>query len=170
MNRDAFLAQWGYFDMVHGVTMRAIGVLADEDLDFRPKDTMRTVKALLFHIYAAEKQLAEAIPLGELTEAAGRELEPESEPGSAALAEIRSVEDMKSFAERCHNAAKAALDGISDAELSRIVRSEYGDFTGAQYFTFLYDEHWHHRGQFYTYLRLLDKEPPSIYGYGSERD
>ena len=165
MNKEAFSAQWGYFDMVHGVTMRAIGVLADEDLDFRPKDTMRTVKSLLYHIYAAEKALAEAIHRGELPVAAGRELEPESEVGAAAVAEIRSIEEIKDFAERCHSAAKAALEDVSDTELSRTVKSEYGDFTGAQYFNFLYDEHWHHRGQFYTYLRLLDKDPPSIYGY-----
>jgi len=167
MNEQAFSAQWGYFDMVHGVTMRAIGVLADEDLDFRPKQTMRTVKALVYHVYAAEKALAEAIQMGELGEEAGRELEPESDAGAAGLAEIRSVEDLKSFAERCHSAAKKALEGISEAELSRMVKSEYGEFTGGQYFTFMYDEHWHHRGQFYTYLRLLDKEPPSIYSYGN---
>src|SRR3979411_1211327 len=36
-----------------------------------------------------------------------------------------------------------------------------------QYFTFAYDEHWHHRGQLYTYLRLLGKEPPMLYDYGA---
>ena len=29
-----------------------------------------------------------------------------------------------------------------------------------------YDEHWHHRGQLYTHLRLLGKEPPMLYDYG----
>ena len=34
-----------------------------------------------------------------------------------------------------------------------------------QYFLFAYDEHWHHRGQLYVYLRLLGKEPPNLYDY-----
>ena len=34
-----------------------------------------------------------------------------------------------------------------------------------EYLEFAYDEHWHHRGQLYTYLRLLGKEPPMLYDY-----
>lgn len=55
MNKEAFLAQRQYFDMVHRVTVRAIGVLADEDLEFRPKKGMRTAKEILFHMYTVEK-------------------------------------------------------------------------------------------------------------------
>ena len=42
-----------------------------------------------------------------------------------------------------------------------------GKYPAWQYFAFAYDEHWHHRGQLYTYLRLLDKEPPMLYDYAA---
>ena len=42
-----------------------------------------------------------------------------------------------------------------------------GAFTKWQYFNFAYDEHWHHRGQLYSYLRLLGKEPPMLYDYSA---
>ena len=43
--------------------------------------------------------------------------------------------------------------------------SPFGTYPAWQYLVFAYDEHWHHRGQLYTYLRLLGKEPPMLYDY-----
>jgi uncharacterized damage-inducible protein DinB len=40
-----------------------------------------------------------------------------------------------------------------------------GTYPAWRTFDFGYDEHWHHRGQIYTYLRLLGKEPPMLYDY-----
>lgn len=165
MNKEAFLTQRQYFDMVHGVTLRAIGVLSDEDLEFCPKDGMRTTKAILFHMYTVEKILAEAVRRGELLDEGSKAYTPEDEIGAAAAAKIGTVDEMQQYAQRCHDAASDALADITDAELSRTVRSAFGEFSGAQFLTFLYDEHWHHRGQFYTYLRLLGKEPPMLYDY-----
>ena len=165
MNIEAFRAHRQYFEMVHGVTFKAIGLLADQDLDFRPKENMRSVRELLFHIYAVEKFLAQAVQSGELTESATHEYEPEDEVGAAAAAEISTVGDMQHFATTCHEAAADALSGITETELARNVKSPYGEFTGAQFLTFINDEHWHHRGQLFTYFRLLDKKPPDLYGY-----
>ena len=64
MNKADVLAKLQYFNMVHGVTLRAIATLADEDLDFRPRPNMRSPKELIFHIYAQEKILADAVRLG----------------------------------------------------------------------------------------------------------
>jgi uncharacterized damage-inducible protein DinB len=88
MNKQELLARRDYFNMVHGVTVRAIGAFTDE----------------------------------ELTSARGRRC---GRPGSL------------------------------------------GTYPAWQYFNFAYDEHWHHRGQLYSYLRLLGKEPPMLYDYGA---
>jgi hypothetical protein len=56
--------------------------------------------------------------------------------------------------------AGAAKSGRFDAEA-------VGAFPAFAYFYFAYDEHWHHRGQPYTYLRLLGKVPPDLYDYGA---
>jgi len=60
MTRELLLARRDYFNMVHGVTLRAIAALADQDLDFRPRARLRTPRQLIFHIYAQEKLIAEA--------------------------------------------------------------------------------------------------------------
>lgn len=52
--------QCEYFNMVHGVTLRAIDAFSDGDLDFRPKPVMRTPRELILHVYSQEKILAEA--------------------------------------------------------------------------------------------------------------
>jgi hypothetical protein len=59
MTRQQLLDRWDYFNLVHGVTLRAIGTLADNELDFRPKPGMRTPRELVFHIYTQERALAE---------------------------------------------------------------------------------------------------------------
>ena len=58
MTRELLLARRDYFNMVHGVTIRAIAALADHELDFRPMARLRTPRELIFHIYAQEKILA----------------------------------------------------------------------------------------------------------------
>jgi uncharacterized damage-inducible protein DinB len=54
---------------------------------------------------------------------------------------------------------------MSEEDVARSVESPMGTYPAWQYFTFAYDEHWHHRGQLYVYLRLLGKEPPNLYDY-----
>lgn len=166
MNTEELRTHREYFDMVHTVTIRAIGVLDDADLDFRPKEGMRTVRAILFHMYAAEESLARAVERGALSTEQMMEFVPEEPAGAAAMAKIVTVEDMRRFAQRCHETASAALAKVTDAQLARVVESPLGELIGAYFITFINDEHWHHRGQFYTYLRLLGKEPPMLYGYG----
>ena len=64
MTRKLLLARCDYFNMVHGVTIRAISALSDHDLDFRPMARLRTPRELIFHIYAQEKLTAEAARAG----------------------------------------------------------------------------------------------------------
>ena len=79
MTKTNFLAKLEYFDMVHGVTVRAIGTLSDNDLEFRPALTVRTAKELIFHIYSQEKIIAEAVQQGSFTAEAAARSSPEVE-------------------------------------------------------------------------------------------
>ena len=54
---------------------------------------------------------------------------------------------------------------MTDEEVARVVESPLGEYAASHYFLFAYDEHWHHRGQLYTYLRLLGKQPPDLYDF-----
>jgi uncharacterized damage-inducible protein DinB len=165
MTESELVSKLDYFNMVHGVTMRAVGTLTDEELNFRPKPTMRTPKELVFHIYTQEKVLAEGAQKGRLTGDAANRSNPESETAATDLKALGTVHDLRAYAEACHQAADKAFRAMSQEYLNRPVESPFGTFPAWRFFDFAYDEHWHHRGQLYAYLRLLGKEPPMLYDY-----
>ena len=165
MTRELLLARRDYFNMVHGVTIRAIAALADQELDFRPMARQRTPRELVFHIYAQEKILAEAARDGRFTMEAANGSNPEDPSNASAVAALATVKHTVAFANSSHDAAESIFRGMSDEDVARPVESFMGAYPGWQYFQFAYDEHWHHRGQLYVYLRLLGKEPPNLYDY-----
>jgi uncharacterized damage-inducible protein DinB len=165
MNKQALLGQRGYFNMVHGVTLRLMASFGDDGLDFRPQPNMRSARELFTHIYVMEKTLAEHIRSGKLSQEAMEVDVPESAPGKALVAGLKTVADLQAFARQAHQALDDTLAAMSDEELQGNFEAPYGTFPAAQFFVFAYDEHWHHRGQLYTYARLAGKEPPMLYDY-----
>jgi uncharacterized damage-inducible protein DinB len=165
VNKSDLVAKLDYFNMVHGVTLRAIAAFGDEDLNFRPRPNMRTPKELVFHIYTQEKILAEAARAGTFTAEAASRSSPEDRAAAEALERLKTVDDLRAFAENCHREADGILSAFSEEEVARPVESPFGTYPVWRYYDFAYDEHWHHRGQLYTYLRLLGKEPPMLYDY-----
>jgi uncharacterized damage-inducible protein DinB len=165
MTRQELLAHRDYFNLVHGVTLRAIDVFADGDLGFRPKPGMRTPRELVFHVYAQEKILAEAARRGQFTMEMANGSNPEDPSTAAAVSALATVSDAHAYADACHRAAETICRALSDDDIARQIESPFGAYPAWRYFLFGYDEHWHHRGQLYTYLRLLGKEPPMLYDY-----
>lgn len=165
MTKQQLLTRRDYFNLVHGVTLRAIGTFSDEELDFRPRPGMRSPRELVFHIYSQEKALAEAAQQGTFTLEAANQSNPEDPSTAASLAALASVKDALAYAQDCHQAAERIFRSMSEDDVGREVDSPFGKYPAWQYFLFAYDEHWHHRGQLYTYLRLLGKEPVMLYDY-----
>ena len=151
--------------MVHGVTVRALSALTDAELDFRPQPGMRSVKELVYHIYAMEKEVGEGVRRGSFTQETENVAIPETEVAKAALASLDTVPKLQDYARACHQSANEAAQALTEEEVARIVEAPYGSFPAWQFFSFAYDEHWHHRGQLYTYIRLLGKEPLMLYDY-----
>ncbi|MGQ0737003.1 MAG: DinB family protein [Acidobacteriota bacterium] len=165
MTRRHLRARREYFSLVHGVTRRAIGVFSDQELDFRPQPGLRSPRELIYHIYSQERLLAEAARDGRMTAETASLGNPEGPEGATICQTLTTVATAQAFADVCHAALGSIFGEMSDDDLARPVESPYGTFPAWQYFTFAYDEHWHHRGQLYTYLRLLGKEPPMLYDY-----
>src|ERR1700719_2579186 len=136
MNKQELLARRDYFNMVHGVTIRAIGSFTDEELDFRPQPMMRTPRELIFHIYAQEKLLAEAAQQGRFTMEAASHSSPEDEAGASALKALRTVSDARAYAEACHEAAEKIFRTMSEDAVIRPVESPLGTYPAWQYFNF----------------------------------
>ena len=165
MTKQQLLARCDDFNMVHGVTVRAISMFSDGELAFRPAPGMRSPRELIFHIYSQERLLAEGASQGNFSLEAAGAANPETDPGASECAKLATVGDVRAYADACHRAADKTFRAMSDAELARPVESPFGAYPAWRYFAFAYDEHWHHRGQLYTYLRLLGKEPPMLYDY-----
>src|SRR5260370_11536542 len=105
MDRQTFSKQCEYFNMVHGVTLRAIDAFSDEDLDFRPKPVMRTPRQLIFHVYSQEKILAEAARQGKFTAEAASRSSPEDHGTPTAVHAPVTGNDLRAYALACHQAA-----------------------------------------------------------------
>src|SRR5581483_2153969 len=121
MNKEALLGQRAYFNLVHGVTLRLIGTFSDADLDFRPKENVRSVRELLMHMYTMERTLAENIRSGKLMPV---EVDnPETEAGKAVLAELKTTAELQAYARRCHQALDDTLAAMSEAEVQQAVEA-----------------------------------------------
>jgi uncharacterized damage-inducible protein DinB len=165
MTKQELLGRRDYFSMVHGVTMRAIASFTDEQLGWRPAPGMRSARELIFHIYTQEKVLATAARDRSFTSEAANAANPEDSANAAAVDALRTVRDAQTYADACHRTADEIFRAIPEADIRRPFDSPFGPQPPSQFFLFAYDEHWHHRGQLYTYLRLLGKQPPDLYGY-----
>ncbi len=165
MTRSDLLSQRDYFNMVHGVTLRAIAAFNDDELNYRPNEGMRTPRELIYHIYRQEQILAEAARSWQFTMEAANASNPEHESAAEDLKRLTTADAARNYAEACHQAAEQIARAMSDEDFARPVDSPMGPLPAWRFFLFAHDEHWHHRGQLYTYLRLLGKEPPMLYDY-----
>jgi uncharacterized damage-inducible protein DinB len=95
----------------------------------------------------------------------GSRSSPEEQAGAAELRALVTVNDLRTYAQECHQTAQSIFSRMSESQLNRPVESPFGTYPAWRYFAFAYDEHWHHRGQIYTYLRLAGKQPPMLYDY-----
>ncbi len=165
MNKQALLGQREYFKMVHSVTVRSIAPLTTEELDFRPRPEMRSLKDLFYHIYAMERSWATHLHKSKVTQEEENIAIPETNEAKAVLATLNTVAELQAYANESHQMMDATLQTMSDEDLAKIIETPFGSFPAWQIIAFTYDEHWHHRGQVYTYIRLLGKEPLMLYSY-----
>jgi uncharacterized damage-inducible protein DinB len=90
---------------------------------------------------------------------------PEDPSIATAVKALATVTDAVAYARVCHDTAERIFRAMSEDDVARSVESPFGTYPAWRFLVFAYDEHWHHRGQLYTYLRLLGKEPPMLYDY-----
>jgi uncharacterized damage-inducible protein DinB len=117
---------------------------------------MRTPKELVAHMATMMRTVIEGVTRGVIT------ADEKDESGAA----LKSHEDMVRYLEECWKAADRAFPTITDAQLQAIVKTPWGiDFPGHVCVTIVYDEHLHHRGQLYAFLRALGVEPPFMWDF-----
>ncbi len=158
MNKAALNAYWDHFRIINGITMRAIEAVPKDKIDSRPCKDMRTPKELISHMYNSMQEIAEGAVRGEI--------KMSDESDTAAVAKLKTHEDVVRFAKESWKAADKAIQSMSDAQLSSMVATPWGQsFPGFVCVNIIYDEHLHHRGQLYAYLRQMGVAPPFMWDF-----
>jgi len=165
MNKQALQNQYGFFKLVHGVTLRLIGVFSDEDLSYRPRPEMRSVHELILHMYGMMRIFSEAMHQGKLTAEMEYQVLHKFGRDNESVSGLKTITEVQDFARESFKIINEALAGMTNEKLLKLLGSPFGTFPMWQYFIFCYLEHWHHRGQLYTYARLVGKEPPYLFDY-----
>jgi uncharacterized damage-inducible protein DinB len=151
---QALRERFGWLGHTEAATRRMLEALPDDRWDFRPAPGARTLGELVAHLYGDELATWKAFQEGALSEAEHR-----AEAGPPVTSKSRAFE----LAARAQARRGQVLAYLKPEELARDVALFYGTFKGAAVAGFVYDEHWHHRGQLSVYLRCLGLEPPFLY-------
>jgi len=156
MEKKVVMGMLEYFDKVQKVTLKAIKLIPENKLDFKPCPEVMSIKELVCHIYKSEKVFAEGAKKGVISE----------DDFKKASCEVKSVNDLVNLARKVHQKTNRIAKSLTSLQMKKKVKCFWGDELPASVcFTMVYDEHWHHRGQLFTYLRLLGIKPPDLYGY-----
>jgi uncharacterized damage-inducible protein DinB len=154
---------WKSFEQTHVVTKKAIALFGDTEVDFRPRLDTRSVKEIVFHIYALERLLIRAIVRRTINATETQAATPEKAASKAELSRLTTNLDLMNFADSCHSKAREVIESLKEEDLTADVETPWGIIPAAKMFSFAFHEHWHHRGQLYVYLRLCGKKPPNLY-------
>ena len=156
MTKRSFQHVWDQFRQMHGVTVRAIERIPNDKVDARPIPNMRSVKELVDHMYVYVRGVPPAILRGEL--------KVEDCPSHAER--LATTKDLVNYANESFRIANEAASSMTDSHLGQSVPTFFGkDFPGGALIQVVYDEHLHHRGQLYAYLRVLGVEPPFMWSF-----
>ena len=158
MNKAQLGQWWDHFTRVNGISLRAVQALPKDKIDSKPCKDMRTPKELIVHMYNGMRLTGDGITKGEITYG--------EDADTGAAAGIRSHDELLRFAADSWKATDASVRSLSDEKIMGIVKTPWGEsFPGFVCVQILYDEHLHHRGQLYTYLRQFGIEPPFMWSF-----
>lgn len=158
MNKAQLGQWWDHFRTVNGITLRAIKAIPKDKVDAKPCKDMRTPKELIVHMYTGMKTVSDGITKGEIVYG--------DEADKAAASGIKSHEELLKYATECWNAADRSIRSLSDDKISGIVKTPWGEsFPGFVCVQIIYDEHLHHRGQLYAFIRQFGVEPPMVWDF-----
>ncbi len=156
LDKKQMLNMWERLDRVQEVTLKAVAAVPDGRWNWKPCPQVRTVKELVRHIYAWERLWARAAKSGVLTQ---KDAEKEERT------EFKEPRELIAYARKVHREATGIVKKLTERDLKRKVKLFFGmELPASVCIATVYDEHWHHRGQLYVYLRLLGVEPPFVYG------
>lgn len=150
MNAAQFFDHW---NTVHRDLLRAVAVLDDSDLDFKPADSYsRTVGGILRHIINLER--------GWIHFVIDRSLDswPEEDQG-----ELNTVDSLRTELGNVFSETMDILATIPVEDFNRVVQVPDDGVPKMSWILWhVFEQHIHHRGELFLCLSLLGKDRPRI--------
>ena len=156
MNIEYIRTLWEDQRLVTGVTLRAIQAIPADKVDARPVRDMRSTKELVCHLAAVVKHVAAGITKGKIDDFEKAEKDPS----------VKTREDLVRVMKDAWQTADSAIREITAAKAGAPIETPWGFSPPAwMCVQIVADEHIHHRGQLYAYLRSFGVEPPMMWDF-----
>ncbi len=156
MHKETIAGMWDSLRQIHGITLRAVQALPKDRIDARPIPNMRTPKELVAHMYTMMRDVTGGVVNGQFT----------SDEAAEKGAGLRTHDDLVRYVQDCWSASNRAVGAAGETQLAGMVKTPWGaDYPGFVCIHIVYDEHLHHRGQLYAFLRVLGVEPPFLWDF-----
>jgi uncharacterized damage-inducible protein DinB len=149
-----------YYDKEHATTMRVLRAYPEDQLDFKPHPKANSARTLAW-IFVMERGLGTKVWNDELAKGLPSGSKPAKPP--------EKWDELLDALEQAHQQFRDLIASASDEDLDVIVHfftapKTMGPISRLDWIWFLLHDQIHHRGQFSTYLRMVDAKVPSIYG------
>lgn len=158
MNLAYVRTLWEELRLVNGITLRVVEALPADKLDTHPIPNMRTPKELVTHMAETMRGVATGVIQGKIANYEEHE--------AAKVSALRTRDELVASLKDAWNEADKAIRSMSESQATASVETPW-DFSppGWLCVQIVFDEHLHHRGQLYTYLRALGAEPPFMWDF-----
>jgi uncharacterized damage-inducible protein DinB len=153
---DVFLE---YLGKVHQRTVRVVGCIPADKLEWSYREGKFTLGDLVRHIAAIERYMFVETIQGKPSRYAGCGEELAS-----------SLEEVVAFLERMHRESVEIISGLAPKDLNRkCTTPDEASITVWKWLRAMVEHEIHHRGQVYIYLSMLGVSTPPLYGLTSEQ-
>ncbi len=153
---DIFL---DYLAKVQQRTMRVVGCIPADKLDWSYRDGKFTLGDLVRHMGAIERYMFGETIQGKPSRYSGCGKE---------LAD--GLDEVRKFKERMHRETVEIISQLGDEGLQRkCITPDGASLTTWKWLRLMVEHEIHHRGQIYTYLAILEVPTPPLYGLTSEQ-
>lgn len=152
---------WEEFRLVNGITLRVLEAIPADRIDAHPIPNMRTPKEMVVHMAETMRGCATGAIAGKITNFEEQE--------AAKVAAMKSKDEMIAAMRSAWNEADAAVKSMTEAQATANVETPWGFRPwGWLCIQIIFDEHLHHRGQLFAYLRALGvSEVPFMWDFAN---
>jgi uncharacterized damage-inducible protein DinB len=156
MNLSYIRTLWEEMRLVSGITLRAIDAIPEDKIDSHPIQNMRTPKELVAHMAETMRSVAVGTTKGKIT----------SDENADKGVGLETRQDLSKAMSNAWKAADAAVQSLTEAQATAAIETPWNFSPPAwMCIQIIADEHLHHRGQLYAYLRALGVEPPFMWDF-----